>query len=126
MDFLKVLEITATLIAIGGLIYAGARWFVLQEARRQQTAPFLAPQPGSAPLQRLPHRWVRTLRWLVGGVLAVAVIIGGGYVATTALSAGTRSPSPRVDVSNPRATVASYFRALGARDYNTAWGYLAA
>jgi hypothetical protein len=126
MDFLKVLEITAALIMIAGVIFAGARWFVLQEARRQQTAPFLDPQPGSAPLYRLPQRRVRTLQWLVGGVLAVALIIGGSYVAATALGAGTRSPSTRVDVSNPTATVVGYFRALGARDYNTAWGYLAA
>ena len=31
-----------------------------------------------------------------------------------------------MDVSNPTATVVSYLRVLGARDYNTAWGYLAA
>jgi hypothetical protein len=31
-----------------------------------------------------------------------------------------------VDVSNPTATIFGYFRAVGARDYNTAWVYLAA
>jgi hypothetical protein len=119
MDVTKVLAITAALITIGGVIFAGVRWSVLQAARRQKTSPSLDPQLASAPLRRLLQR-------LVGGLLAVALIIGGGYVATTALGAGTRSPSTRVDVSNPTATVVGYFRALGARDYNTAWGYLAA
>ena len=126
MDFLKVLAITAALITIGGVIYAGARWFVLQEARRQTTSPSLDPLLASAPLDRLPQRRVRTLRWLVGGLLVVALIIGGSYVAATALGAGTRSSSTRVDVSNPTATVVGYFHALGAGDYNTAWVYLAA
>ena len=119
MDVMKVLAITAALITIGGVIFAGVRWSVLQAARRQKTSPSLDPQPASAPLRRLPQR-------LVGGLLAVTLIIGGGYFVTTALGAGTRSPSTRVDVSNPTATVVGYFRALKARDYNTAWGYLAA
>jgi len=126
MDFLKVLAITAALITIGGVIYAGARWFVLQEARRQKTALSLDPQLASAPLYRLPQRRVRTLRWLVGGLLVVALIIGGSYVAATALGAGTRSSSTRVDVSNPTATVVGYFYVVKARDYNTAWVYMAA
>ena len=122
MDVTKVLVITAALLTMSGVIFAGVKWSVLRAARRQKTAPSLDPQPASTPRHRLPQR-------LVGGVLAVALIIGGGYVATTALGAGARSPSSshtRVDVSNPLATVVSYFRALGARDYNTAWGYLAA
>ena len=119
MDVTKALVITAALLTMSGVIFAGVRWSVLQAARRQQTAPSLDPQPVSAPLHRLLQR-------LVGGVLAVTLIIGGAYVATTALGAGTRSPSTRVDVSNPTVTVVGYFRALGARDYNTAWGYLAA
>jgi hypothetical protein len=119
MDVTKVLAITAALLTMSVFIFVGVRWSVLRAARRQQTSPALDPQPASTPLHRLPQR-------LVGGLLAVALIIGGGYVATTALGAGTRSPSTRVDVSNPTATVVGYFRALGARDYNTAWGYLAA
>jgi hypothetical protein len=119
MDVTKVLVITAALITIGGVIFASVTWVELQEARRRLTSPSLDPQPASAPRHRLLQR-------LVGGLLAVALIIGGGYVATTALGAGARSPSTRVDVSNPTATVVGYFRALGARDYNTAWGYLAA
>jgi hypothetical protein len=119
MDVTKVLVITAALITMSVFIFAGVRWSALRAARRQKTAPALDPQPASTPRHRLPQR-------LVGGLLAVALIIGGGYVATTALGAGTRSPSTRVDVSNPTATVVGYFRALKARDYNTAWGYLAA
>ena len=119
MDVTKVLVIAAALITISGVIFSGVRWSVLREARRQQTSPSLDPQPASAPRHRLPQR-------LVGGLLVVALIIGGGYVAATALGAGARSPSTRVDVSNPTATVFSYFRAVGAGDYNTAWVYLAA
>ncbi len=119
MDITKVLAITAALITIGGVIFAGVRWSVLQAARRQETSPSLDPQPASAPLHRLLQR-------LVGGLLAVTLIIGGGYFVTAALGAGARSPSTHVDVSNPTVTVVGYFRALAARDYNTAWGYLAA
>jgi hypothetical protein len=54
------------------------------------------------------------------------VIIGGTYVATTVLGSGASGPSTNVDVSSPNVTVVGYFRALKARDYNTAWVYLAA
>ncbi len=36
MDITKVLAITAALITIGGVIFAGVRWSVLQAARRQE------------------------------------------------------------------------------------------
>jgi hypothetical protein len=122
MDVTKVLVITAALITMSVVIFAGVRWSVLRAARRQNTSPSLDPQPSPAPRHRLPQR-------LVGGVLAVTLIIGGGYFAITVLSAGTRSPnSPhtQVDVSSPNVTVHGYYYAVQTRNYNTAWVYLAA
>jgi eukaryotic-like serine/threonine-protein kinase len=63
----------------------------------------------------------RRLRWwLLGGLLAVALLIGGGYFAFTNL--GRIGPP---NVSSPSATVNGYYDALKARDYNAAWNYTA-
>jgi serine/threonine protein kinase len=97
----------------------------LMNAGRMPSTPELERDDGSGTLAGTllaAEKHDRRLRWwLISGLLAVALIIGGGYFAITNL----RLIGPP-DVSSPAASVNGYYRAMKAGDYNTAWNYMSA